>query len=536
MNAQTFTYEYTDPCKGTTKSIDVPTNGVTVSYYGQINTFQPVDFYNGNFESWTNSVFSSFGNLNPCATVIGLPTALDIAQNTIINFVSVLNSISAITDLSESISGGATNILSGVNSIQNSSNNKNKNNSKNKKNGNNTNSISSNNTGNVNGTNNHNNVNSGIILSQENDKTETRSSETGKLGGGSNINNGRTEESERVTGNNTTGNNIESNGERDGTTNGISTSVGSNGSTTKNSDGDGDQGSKTEETTKEKGEGGKNNETLVNQDNNSNTFAGSDGSQNNETSNQTNTQNDVKTEEGGKTNILGGAVNTIDGVTSGSPSNKNGNRPSILVSSDFVGFNFKNTDVNFGGKVTGGYTSMSWDGKRTYGFLADYTTALKGPNVTGFFALVSKKRLDVFSGTISVGFDRRITAYGTISAGQMWILDKRKMVKVVYMITGSYGNVFGKQFVGTAAIAGAVGDFKIGKRFDIKAMMLYVYAPYVSYYNDILLKSPHVVLPILGFNIRLTKRFKLNINGSGAWAIKEATLNYSIMMGARVLI
>jgi hypothetical protein len=67
-------------------------------------------------------------------------------------------------------------------------------------------------------------------------------------------------------------------------------------------------------------------------------------------------------------------------------------------------------------------------------------------------------------------------------------------------------------------------------------MGLYVYAPYVSYYNDILLKSPHVVLPIIGTNIGITKKFKININGGGAWAIQENALNYTVMMGTRFLL
>jgi hypothetical protein len=66
-------------------------------------------------------------------------------------------------------------------------------------------------------------------------------------------------------------------------------------------------------------------------------------------------------------------------------------------------------------------------------------------------------------------------------------------------------------------------------------MSLYVYAPYVSYYNDLLLKSPHVVLPILGANINITKTFKFNINAGGAWAVKQNTLNYTVVMGTRLI-
>jgi hypothetical protein len=87
-----------------------------------------------------------------------------------------------------------------------------------------------------------------------------------------------------------------------------------------------------------------------------------------------------------------------------------------------------------------------------------------------------------------------------------------------------------------AAIVGGMYDWKVSKRIDIKIMGLYVYAPYVNYQTDILLKSPHVILPILGTNFGITKRFKFNINAGGAWAINENNLNYTVMMGTRLLL
>jgi hypothetical protein len=146
------------------------------------------------------------------------------------------------------------------------------------------------------------------------------------------------------------------------------------------------------------------------------------------------------------------------------------------------------------------------------------------------------KRIDLISTSATIGFDTKPTLYGTLALGQMWSFGKKKKAKALYMLTGSYGSVYGESFIGTAAIAGAMYDLKIGKRVEMKLMGLYVYAPYVSYYNDILLKSPHVVLPIVGTNIGITKKFKININGGGAWAIKENALNYTIMMGTRFLL
>ena len=457
-NAQSFTYSYTDPCTGIRKNIAVASSGVTVSYYGQVTTFTPSDFYSGVFEAWTNNVYNSFGGINPCASVVGMPTATSVAQSTAINFVGQVNSLSALADLSSNLGAvGSTDILGGVTGSASNS------------------SIGNDSKGNSNNTNDGNNSNSSTTTSNDNTSNSSNS-------------NGKDQSNE-------------------GQENSSKTDEGTNGSN--------------------KSEG-------------STTGDGSDvGSNNNETGTGS------SSEGGGKTNILGGSVNSVGGSSGGSSNGgskgasstaKNGNRPSILASSDFVGFNFKNADVSFGGKVTGGYTAMRWDGKRANGITADYTSALRGPNITGFYANITKKRIDLISGTFTIGFDRQMSAYGTIALGQMWNLGKKKKAKAVYMVTGSWGRVYGSSFIGTAVITGGMYDLNVGKRTSIKLMGLYVYAPYVSYYNDILLKSPHVVLPIIGTNVSVTKKFKININGGGAWAIGESTLNYTIMMGTRLLL
>lgn len=495
-NAQSFTYSYTDPCTGITKNITVPSSGVTVSYYGQVNTFSPNDFYTGAFENWTNNIYASFGGINPCASVVGMPTATNVAQSTAINFIGQVNSLSAIADLSSSLSAvGGTNMLGGVaGSASNSSGgggSDSKNNSKN----------NNSNTNNSNG----NNSSSGTTSSN------------GSNSGGSSSNGGNQ-------GNESQGN---SSGSSE-TSQGTNSSGGSGGGSTGEggSGGSGSSGSGT--TSGGSGTSGSGSST------NSGTGTGS-------------STTETSSEGGGKTNVLGGSVSSVGGSSGSGGSNggsskgaaataKNGNRPSILASSDFVGFNFKNSDVEFGGKVTGGYTAMRWDGKRASGITADYTSALKGPNLTGFYARISPKRIDLISSTVTVGFDKQMSAYGTLALGQMWNLGQKKKAKAVYMLTGSWGKVYGTPFVGTAIITGGMYDLKIGKRVDIKLMGLYVYAPYVSYYNDILLKSPHVVLPVIGTNIGVTKKFKININGGGAWAIGESTLNYTVMMGTRLLL
>lgn len=482
-------YSYTDPCTGVLKTITVPSNGVTVTYYGQIKTFAPADFYSGAFETWSQGVYSSFGNNNPCASVVGLPAAVNVAQNSAINFLGIVNSLSSLADLAS----GSSNITSSIGSVQNVGGGGDGGNGSSPK------SSKNNSNGNTNGSNSNNNGNTGS---------------SGTSSNGSNSNG---------TGSQSSGSTTQSSGS--GTQGSGTTGSGETG---------GSQGSGTTGTGSTTGNGSNGNSGGTGSNGNGNGTGNGSGSENTQT----------ETEGGGKTNVVGSGVGSVQNSTSGGggggskssggPTSKNGNRPSILASSDFVGFNFQNSEVKRGGKVSAGYTAMRWDGKRSSGITADYTTAMKGPNVTAFYAFMSKKRIDLISASLTMGFDVKRTTYGTLALGQMWTL--KKNVKAVYMLTGSYGNVNETPFVGTAAIAGGMWDVKIGKRVDMKLLCLYVYAPYVSYYNDILLKSPHVVLPIVGTNLGVTKRFKVNINVGGAWAINENALNYTVMMGTRMLL
>lgn len=442
--SQSYTYSFTDPCTGIVKTVAVPNNGIPITLYGQTRTFTPSDFIAGNVELWLNSIVNSFGGSNPCATLVGTPNAINIAQTTTLQFISIVNNLSAISEMS-----GSVDLLSNLTTTTNSDSKKE---DKKKKSDNST------------QTNTDVNNNSNSVNNSTNNTTTNNS--------GNSVNN-------------------------------------SNSSSSPNSGSD-DVKKETTSTTDSKS---------------------SNSGNTNSNTNDKNTTDDKKS--GGGVNVVGNSVNSIQSVSSES---KNGNRPTILASSDLVGFNFKNTDVSYGGKFSGSYTSTRWDGLRSHGIIGDYTTAIKGPNIAGFYAFLHKKRIDLISTSLTVGFESKPTIYGTLAVGQMWKFKKPKSLKLVYLVTTSYGKVYEQKFIGTAFIAGGMYDWKVSKRIDVKLLGLYVYAPYVKYYNDVLLKSPNVVLPIIGTNIGITKRFKLNVNMGGAYAININTLNYTIMMGTRLLL
>ena len=522
INAQTYTYSYTDPCTGVLKSLSVPINGsIAVSYYGETSSFTGNDFQNGTFENWANQVLSQYQNISPCAQIVGVTTAVNVSQSTVLNTIGILNSLSALSDLA-----GSTNILGGATTTVSGGTNNNCNNKQNK-NGNNSNNSNGGNTS----------------TSGSNGTSTTSSNPTANPSGTSSTSTTST------SGSNQQGNGTSStgSGENGGTTSSTGTEGGTGGgSTTTNPEGQtinpGSEptvSSSSSTTTGTSGGGNTENPPTSSGTEETGSTGGVTGNGGGSGSSEPQTQETPTTqEESGQTNITGGSTNTIKGSTtsSGSSKSKEGGKPSVVASSDFVGFNFRDSDVTTGLKVTGGYTSLRWDGKRSWGVLADYTSALKGPNITGFYAILKPKTTTILSGTLTIGFEGIGSLYGTISGGQMFSFKKVKSLKVIYMATVSYGDVFRTQFLGTAVIAGGMYDLKIGKRIDIKLTNLMVYSPYVSYYNDLVLASPFVMLPSVGTNIGITKKFKFNINAGGAWSLGNSTLNYTITCGTRLMV
>jgi len=345
-------YSYVDPCTGTTRTINFPSTGIVVTYYGEIRAFQPADFYNGTFENWAQGVYGSFGGSNPCASVVGLPTGINIAQGTTINLLGIVNSLDAISGIASSTAGAAN-----------------------------------------------------VSVPDQNNT----------------YSNGSTQPNSNVSGNTGNGGSSQEGG---GTSNSGSSSTqgGNNQGSAGNSQSQNGQGS---------GAGGRQSGSGTGQ-----------GEQTNQESG------------GGKTDVAGSSVKSTESSSSegsggAKPSARGGLRPNIVANSDLAAFNYQNSEVNYGGKFTGGYTAVRWDGARSYGIVADYTTALRGPNISGFYAFLHEKRIDIVSGAITVGFDAKFTIYGTLSAGQMWNLTKDKKAKALYMATVSAGKVFNENFLGT---------------------------------------------------------------------------------------
>ena len=473
VSAQSFNYSYTDPCNGNVYNVTIPygQNQIAVSYYGQVGTFTANDFNNGVFDQWAAGVFNQFQNASPCG---GIGTAVTISQTqgTALNVISIFGALSAISDMASS---GTGNIMAAAGSVTNVSGNGNG--GKDNKNS-------------PGGTNQSGGTTQGQTQSNGNNSNGSSSSGTTT---GSNNNGGSGSESNAGTTTNTGG----------------STGSGETGGTGNTNTGGGSTGGSGGTTTGSTGSGG----------------SGGNGS----TSNQT------QTTEEKKSDAIGGTTNAVKSGSSsggkGSATSKNGGRPSILMSSDLVGFQFNEGEISQGTRVNAGYSSVRYDGLRSHGVMLDYTSSIQGGNITGYYAWIKPKAITLLSNTVTIGFAGSGSMYNTIAFGQMRSIKK---FKAVYMLTASGGQIYKEPYYGSAAIVGGNRDFKVGKRLDIKTMALFVYAPFVRYYDDAVLKSPFVILPIVGVNLGVTKTFKLNFNFGGAYSLGDNVLNYTVMMGTRL--
>jgi hypothetical protein len=526
-NAQSFTYSYVNPCNGNVEKITIPTgsNSVAVTYYNQIKTFNEADFSNGAFDAWANSVFNTYRQVSPCAG-IGTSTVVSLTQNTAMTMISIMGSLTTISDalgsvnslggLTSSVTSGSGGSSSSRDSKKTKSNESNGQGSSNSSNG------SSQSTGsNTTGGQGSSGSTVGSAGSSTQPSTGTSQPQSGSTQGGSSSSQSSVGGSTTGSGSSTTSGSTTAGGSGSNTG---STGGSSAGSTTTSGSSTGSSSSTTS---------GSGSSTTGGSGSGSSTSGGS-GS---ESSSGTPKSETTTASEDKKTDVLSGSNNAVRSTpTNGTGNSKNGLRPMVVAGSDLAGFNFKDGNIAFGGKINGNYTSVRYDQRRSHGVIFDYTTAIKGPNITFFYAWMKPKRITLLSNTLTVGFEGKGSIYNSVAFGQMRDLGKSKKLKLVYMASASVGTVYDEAFLGTALIAGGMYDWRVSKKFDIKLMALGVYAPYVSYYNDILLQSPYVILPSIGTNVKITKNFRFNINWGGAWAINQSVLNYTITIGTRLVL
>jgi hypothetical protein len=476
VNAQTFTYNYTDPCTGILNSVTLSqTSGSVIMFYaGQYQTFTAAQLQAGGYEAWVAQINAQFPpGSNPCAG-----NGSSNANNSNANIgTNTANSVSGIVSISTSIAGSL-----GGGSV-------------------NTGSISTN-------TNNGSSSSSGSGSNNSNNGNGSNSSSNGSSSGSS----GNSGSSGSSGGS--------SSGSGSGNTGGSgSSSGGSSGSSGGGNSGRPDSGGGTSNPSS--GQSGTDGGGT------SNTSTSNDGA-----SSSGGTSDNTTTASGGESENSSG---DSGGGGGGKPKSKQEKiaRGSLIGSGDFViirngnDISKRNDNVRFNASVTHVNTKQNF----IKGVNLNYTTGENLANLT-FYGSYKKKEF------MAVGSNSFMTNFKSDWFNTVTLLSAQKLWKFTFMGGANFtlGEIGKSHFQNLSVVGGTFTTFKGGKSLSANVMALGVYSPYIFYYEGQWYKSGFLIVPLANVDFKLTDKFKWSISFSGAYQYNADILNFQLSTGTKMLL
>jgi hypothetical protein len=541
VKAQSYIYQYVDPCTKNVKFVSVPLNGanIAVTYYGQVGTFSSADFSNGNFVAWLNQTSGANAG-KPCdqATTQAVNSTNLIVTN---NIISTLTNITSVSMMSASLASNVASASSTVggnlgNTVNNgssgdgsgngssSSGNK-KNNNRNGNSGGNSNNNSNSSSGST-----GNNQSSG---SGQGSNSSSAGS-TNSQGNGSSTNNGGT--STGSGGNNGSGNTGSGSGSGQG---GGSTSSGSGGSGSGSSGSTEGGGSSTQPPV---GNTGSTGSTGTGGNGNTNGGGtGSAGGTGNTTESGGLTQSNSSGGNGGTTNSVSNAAEaTSSGGSSGGSggSSKNGDKNrartgALIGTGDIVAVRSAEEGEKDQFRFTMSMTKSNTKNTFARGFLGNFTTQINNSNITfyGAWTLPKSKTTIIAANSSMINPARDFFNTTTLLASKRFT--KLSLMGGLNFTAGAIGET---GFQNLSAVGGGFYMFNAGKKITGTLLVLGVYSPFTQFYEGNWWSSGLLVVPFSSWDYSVTKKFKFNISFSGTYEMNKNMLNYQVLTGGKVML
>ena len=475
LQAQTFTYNYTDPCTGILQSVTLSqTSGTVVMFYaGQYQTFTAAQLQSGAYENWIAQINTQFPpGSNPCAG-----NGSSNANNSNSNIgTNTANSVSGIVSISTSIAGSLGGGSVSTGSISTGSTNGSSSSSGNSSNDNNNNSSGS----------------GGSSNGSSSGSSGSSGSNSGGTSGGSNSGGGNT------------GGSGSSSGGSSGSSGGGNSGRPDSGGGTSNP-GSGQSGT----------DGGGTSNTST-----SNDGASSSGG----TSDNTTTASGGESENSGDSGGGGGKSKSKQEKIA---------RGSLIGSGDFViirngnDISKRNDNVRFNTSVTHVNTKQNF----IKGVNLNYTTGENLANLT-FYGSYKKKDLMI------VGSNSFMTNFKSDWFNTVTLLGAQKLWKFTFMGGANFtlGEIGKSEFQNLSVVGGTFTTFKGGKSLSANVMALGVYSPYIFYYEGQWYKSGFLIVPLANVDFKLTDKFKWSISFSGAYQYNADILNFQLSTGTKMLL
>ena len=103
--AQTFNYSYIDPCTKDIKYITADMSSpIVIAYYGQVQTFNYTQLYDGSFDTWMNNIYNQYKTTSPCQGAVATTTT----TNSTNQVSSIISNVTNLINLDFSGIGGAS--------------------------------------------------------------------------------------------------------------------------------------------------------------------------------------------------------------------------------------------------------------------------------------------------------------------------------------------------------------------------------------------------------------------------------------------
>jgi len=531
VKAQSYIYQYVDPCTKNIKFVSVPLSGanVAVTYYGQVGTFSNADFSNGNFISWLNQTSGSNAG-KPCdqATTQAVNSTNLIVTNNIISTLTNITSVSMMaaglsSNVAGTVGGNLGNTVSNGSSGDGSGNGSGDGKKDDKKN----------NSGNGSGSGNNNNNSNGSSGSSGNTQSSGSTGSTNNQGNGSSNNNGgNTTGSSGNTGSGNTGSGSGS-GQAGG--NPASGSGGSGSGSSGSTQGGGSSSQPPVGNTGSTGSTG-----TGGNGNTNGGGTGSAGGTGNTTETGGATQSSSSSGSGGTANSVSNAAEgtSSGGGSSSGGSSKNGDKNrartgALIGTGDIVAVRSAEEGEKDQFKFTMSMTKSNTKNTFARGFLGNFTTQINNSNVTfyGAWTLPKSKTTIIVANSSMINPDRDFFNTTTLLASKRFT--KLSLMGGLNFTAGAIGET---GFQNLSAVGGGFYMFNAGKKITGTILLLGVYSPFTQFYEGNWWSSGLLVVPFSSWDYSITKKFKFNISFSGTYEMNKNMLNYQILTGGKVML
>jgi len=534
VKAQSYIYQYVDPCTKNIKFVSVPLSGanIAVTYYGQVGTFSNADFSNGNFISWLNQTSGANAG-KPCdqATTQAVTATNLIVTN---NIISTLTNITSVSMMAASLSSNVAGSVGG--NLGNTVNNGSSGDGSGNGSGDGKKEDKKNNGGNGNSGSGNNNNSNGSSGSNGNNQSSGSTGSTNNQGNGSSNNNGGN--TTGSSGNTGSGNTGSGSGSGQGSGNPASGSGGSGSGSGSSTQGGGSS------TQPPVGNTGSTGSTGTGGNGNTNGGGtGSAGGPGNTTETGGATQSSSSSGSGGTANSVSNAAEaTSSGSSSsggsGGGSSKNGDKNrartgALIGTGDIVAVRSAEEGEKDQFKFTMSMTKSNTKNTFARGFLGNFTTQINNSNITfyGAWTLPKSKTTIIAANSSMINPDRDFFNTTTLLSSKRFT--KLSLMAGLNFTAGAIGET---GFQNLSAVGGGFYMFNAGKKITGTLLVLGVYSPFTQFYEGNWWSSGLLVVPFSSWDYSVTKKFKFNISFSGTYEMNKNMLNYQVLTGGKVML